>query len=107
MTFTYDVLHRLTRKAGTNTDTVTWAYSAPLLRTVTATSPITTETTYRHVLGQPDSIKTVMVGQTYWRRYRYRKTSQLASDTIAGGGIPWLARRYAYDTSTAVLASIT
>ncbi|HEX5387128.1 MAG TPA: RHS repeat-associated core domain-containing protein [Gemmatimonadales bacterium] len=107
ITLSYDALHRPTQKSGTNTDLVTWSYSAPSARFVTVASPVSTETTYLNVRGQADSAKTVTAGQTFWRRYRYRRTGQVVTDTISGGGIAnWQARQYAYDAKTALLKSI-
>lgn len=106
--YTYDAVHRPTQKSGTNTDLVTWAYSAASLRKVTATSPVSTDTTYLNVLGSPDSVKTVIAGQTFTRRYGYRGTGQLLTDNISGGGITtWQARAYAYDQPTGQLSRIT
>jgi RHS repeat-associated protein len=108
ITYTYDALHRPTQKSGTNTDLVTWTYAATSLRKVTAVDPVSTDTTYLSVTGQPDSVKTVMAGQTFLRRYRYRpNTGQLRSDSISGGGITtWQFRQFKYDSNTAVLTSI-
>lgn len=107
ITFTYDSVHRPTQKSGTNTDLLTWTYSPAAQRKVTATSPVATDTTYLSVQGNPDSVKTVMAGQVFKRRYWYRMTGQLIIDTISGGGIStWQARQYGYDAKTAVLDTL-
>ena len=107
ISYTYDAVHRPTQKSGTNTDLVTLTYAATNLRKVTAASPVSIDTTFFNVLGPPDSVKTVMAGQVFTHRYRYRKNGQLITDTILGGGIAtWQGRVYGYDSITAVLDTI-
>ena len=58
------------------------------------------------VRGQPDSVKTVMGGQTFWRRYTYTHPGYLGSTLVSGAGIAWVPRSYAYQNATATLDSI-
>jgi RHS repeat-associated protein len=107
ITYTYDAVHRLTQKAGTNTDTLTWTYGATATRKVTARSAVSSDTVYYNVLGTPDLLKTVMANQTFTRHYLYRVTGQPLADTVSGGGITsWQVRQYTYEQATALLASI-
>ncbi len=101
----YDALHRDTSKTGTNTDIDRWSYSTNGL-IVTATSPITTETSYFNVHGQPDSVVTLMAGQTFWRRYHYTSVGMLDSVAVSGGGIAFRSRKYVIDTTQFTVASI-
>lgn len=103
--FFYDALHRDTSKTGTNTDSDHWNYSTNGL-IVTATSPITTETSYFNVRGQPDSVMTLMAAQTFWRKYHYTSVGMLDSVTVSGGGIAFRSRKYVIDTTQFTVTSI-
>src|SRR6266567_996939 len=83
----------------------TWTFSTNG-RVITTTSPVDTETAYFNVFGQPDSVKTVMAGQAYWRRYRYATAGLLDSVDIAGGGIAFTSRKYVYNTDLGTLTAI-
>ncbi|HXL06772.1 MAG TPA: RHS repeat-associated core domain-containing protein [Gemmatimonadales bacterium] len=96
LNYTYDALHRKTGKTGVNTDAASWTYAANG-RVVTATSPITTETMYFNVRGQPDSTSTALATQTFWRRYHYSAIGLLDSLAVSGGGVAFRARKYTYD----------
>jgi len=100
--FVYDSLHRLTSRVGDLS--MSWAYQNHG-RIQTATSGVSTETAYLSALESPDSIRTVMAGQAYWRRYRYTQAGQLDSTDVSGAGITFLGRRYLYDTK-AILDTI-
>jgi RHS repeat-associated protein len=103
--FSYDVLHRLTSRAGSLTST--WTYTANSL-VVTATQPgVATVTTYPSVLGPPDSVRTVLNGYTYWQRYRYGMAG-LDSVYFAGSqdANHLTVRRYRYNATTGALDSI-
>ncbi len=105
--YAYDTLHRLIQKTGANTDSVTWSYGAAASRLIAIKSPVSTDSIYLSVLGEPDSVRTVIGGQTFLRRYLYRKTGQLVSDSVSGGTITtWQRRQYVYDSATAVLATM-
>ena len=105
MSFTYDALHRLKTKSGTNTDTDLWGYSVDG-RVDTSASPIATEITYRNVRGQVDSAKTLVGGQTFWRRYHFSSWGIEDTVVLTGGGIAFRPRSYSIDTTRFVLAGI-
>ncbi|MGH2669710.1 MAG: hypothetical protein ACRDH5_11460 [bacterium] len=74
---------------------------------MTAASPVSTETTYFNVRGQPDSVKTVIGGQTFWRRYSHNAPRYLAQTMVSGGTITsWQTRQYRYHMPTGSLAGI-
>lgn len=103
--FSYDVLHRLTSRAGSVTST--WTYTANS-RVVKDSQPgVATVTTYPSLLGAPDSVKTVLNGYTYWQRYRY---SSAGLDSVFFGGSQDVnhltGRRYRYNASSGALDSI-
>jgi len=101
----YDALHRDTSATGVNKAVDRWSYSSNGL-VVTATSLASSETVYLSVMGRPDSVSTALGGQTFWRRYHYTLSGMLDSMSVSGGGIPFRARVFAYDTTTWVLKSI-
>ena len=103
--YAHDALHRGTSKSGANTTSESWSYT-PDGRVITSTSPLATGTTYLSVLGRPDSVRTVMAGQTYWRRFRYTAAGLLDSVEITGGGIAFRARRYLYNTVLGTLTEV-
>jgi RHS repeat-associated protein len=104
ITYTYDALHRVTAKSGTNTTTESWTYSADA-RVLTSTDPLSTETVYLGISGRADSVKTVLAGQTYWRRYRWTAAGLL--DSVAPTGpLSFQARKYVWNTQTGTLAEI-
>jgi RHS repeat-associated protein len=105
ITFTYDSLHRRTGKSGTNTTTESWTYSSNN-RVLTGTAPLATETVYLGVSGRPDSAKTVMAGQTYWRRSRWTAAGLLDSVAPSGAGLTFQARKYVWNTTTGAVAEI-
>ncbi len=105
ITLTYDSLHRRTGKSGTNTATESWSYSSNGL-VLTGTAPLSTETAYLGVSGRADSVKTVMAGQTYWRRYRWTAAGLLDSVAPSGAGLSFQARKYVWNTTTAAVAEI-
>jgi len=105
ITYTYDALHRTTGKSGTNTTTESWTYSTDA-RVVTSTDPLSTETAYLGVSGRADSVKTVLAGQTYWRRYLWTGAGLLDSVTPSGAGLSFQARKYVWNTQTGALAEI-
>ena len=105
LAYSYDGVRRRIEKTGTNTTHETWSFSTDG-RVVTTTSPVDTETVYFNVFGQPDSVKTVMAGQTYWRRYRYTSAGLLDSVDVTGGGIAFRARKYVYNTDLGTLTAI-
>ena len=103
--FSYDVLHRLTSRAGSVTST--WTYTTNSL-VVTATQPnVATVTTYPSRLGPPDSVKTVINGKTYWQRYLYTSAG-LDSVHFTGSqdASHFMGRRYFYDASSGALSVI-
>ncbi len=91
--FAYDSLHRPTSRVGGLS--MSWTYQNHG-RIQSATSSVSSETTYLSAFGV-DSIRTVMAGQTFWRRYRYTLAGQLDSTDVSGAGITFLGRRYLYD----------
>ncbi len=103
--YTYDGVDRLTNKSGSNTSAESWNYSADR-RVVTATSPVSTETVYMNFAAAPDSVKTVVAGLTYWRRYRYTAAALLDSVDFAGSAVAFRARKYLYDPSFRALTQI-
>ena len=105
LSFAYDALHRDTSKTGANTDTDRRSYSTNGL-VVAATSPITTETAYLNVRGQPDSISTIMAGQTFWRRYHYTSIGLLDSIAVTGGTIAFRSRKYTYDPNYLTITGV-
>jgi len=101
----YDVLHRVTSRAGSLTST--WTYTVNSL-VVTATQPnVATVTTYPSLLGPPDSVKTVLNSKTYWQRYRYTSAG-LDSVFFTGSqdATHLTGRRYLYNATTGALDSI-
>jgi RHS repeat-associated protein len=105
ISYAYDSLHRDTSATGVNKSADRWSYSSNEL-VVTATSLASVETVYLSVMGRPDSISTALASQTFWRRYHYTVSGLLDSMTVSGGGIPFRARVFAYDTTASVLKSI-
>lgn len=103
--YAYDPLKRMTSKTGSNTSAESWSYSSNA-RVLAATSVADTETTYLNLAGAPDSVKTRIAGQTYWRRYHYTAAALLDSEDISGGGISFKARKYTYNTAFGVLTGI-
>jgi len=104
--YSYDVLHRMTSRAGSNTST--WTYIANSL-VVTETQPgVATVTTYPNLLGMLDSMKTVLNGYTYWQRYHY--TSAGLDSTYFTGSQDanhLTVRRYRYNPNSSALDSIS
>jgi RHS repeat-associated protein len=105
ISYTYDALHRVTSDSGTNKAAEHWTYASNGLL-MTSTSVVATETAYLNVVGRPDSMSTALAGQTFWRRYHYTVAGLLDSMAVSGGGIPFRARSFAYDTVTWALKSI-
>ncbi len=107
VSFAYDALHRDTSKTGANTDTLRWTYSANG-RVITSIDPVTTETAYLNVRGQPDSVKTAVAARTFTRIYRYTTRGLLDSVAVSAssGSLAFTARKYGYDTRTLALSSI-
>lgn len=103
--FTYDAVHRQLTRVGSAS--VSWSY-ANNGYTITATSPASTETTYLGIRGVTDSIKTVLAGQTYWRRYEYTDGKPLLdSVTVSGpGGMSFRGRKYLYNVPKGLLTTI-
>ena len=101
----YDVLHRMTSRAGSLT--TTWLYTANSL-VATATQPnVATVTTYPSLLGPPDSVKTVLNGNTYWQRYRYTSAGLDSVFFTGSQDVTHLTgRRYLYDANSGALATI-
>jgi RHS repeat-associated protein len=105
ISFTYDIVHRQLTKSGVNTDTDSWGYSLDG-RIDTSTSPIATEITYRNVRRQPDSVKTLLGGQTFWRRYHFNKWGIEDTVGISGGGVAFRSRVYTIDTTRFLLGGV-
>jgi RHS repeat-associated protein len=105
ISYSYDALHRMTSDSGTNKPAEHWTYGSSGLL-VTSASAVSTETAYLNVLGRADSSSTAIAGQTFWRRFHYTASGLIDTMTISGGGIPFRARTYAYDTTTWVLDTI-
>jgi len=103
--FSYDVLHRLTSRAGSLTST--WTYTANSLVVIATQPNVATVTTYPSLLGPPDSVKTVLNGKTYWQRYRYTSAG-IDSVYFTGSqdAIHLTGRRYRYNVNTGALDSI-
>jgi len=100
ISYTYDAIHRATSKSGDNTDTDRWTYSTTGL-VDSAIDPVSKEVDFQNVRGQPDSVKTILVDSTYWRRYYYDSLGQLDSLKVSGGGIAFGSpRTFAYDSKT-------
>ncbi len=100
----YDLLHRATSRTGSQA--VSWTYPANSL-VVTATSPVSTVTTYRGLLGMPDSIVTTLNGNTYKQRYR---STSAGLDSVFFTGSQDAAhltgRKYLYDAASGALTTI-
>jgi RHS repeat-associated protein len=103
--YSYDALHRITSDSGTNKPAEEWTYASNGLL-VTSTSVVATETAYLNVIGRPDSVSTLIAGQTFWRRFHYTVSGLVDSMAVSGGGIPFRARAYTYDTTTWALKTI-
>jgi len=103
----YDVLHRPTSKSGVNTPSESWQYTGQE-RVLTATSPVSTETTYLNLNGLPDSAKTTFTGlaATFTRSYSYTPAGLRNTLSITGGSLPFQARSYGYNTGLGVLSSL-
>lgn len=100
----YDSLHRTTSSIGSLS--MTWTYQNHGRVVIGAGGGVSTETAYLSVFGKPDSVKTLMAGQTYWRRYRYTSAGRIDSLVISGGGLTFLGRRYLYNSAKGVLSTI-
>jgi RHS repeat-associated protein len=105
LVYTYDALRRRIIKGGSNTSSESWSYSTNGL-VITTTSPVDTESVYFSVFGQPDSVKTKLANQTFWRRYRYTPAGLVDSVDITGGGISFKARKYLYNAGLGTLIGI-
>ncbi len=108
--FRYDALHRQVKKWGAQTATDSMVYSVDD-RVVTALSysmtPTFTESTYFDVAGRADSVRTVLHGWAFWRRFRYTAAGLLDSVwATTPPGATLLSRRYAYNTSRGTLDSL-
>jgi RHS repeat-associated protein len=100
----YDSLHRIS--SGVGDLSFTWTY-ANHGRIVTASGGgVSTETAFLNVFGSPDSVKTVMAGQTFWRRYGYTQSGKLDSVDVSGAGITFLGRKYLYNATKGILTGI-
>ena len=105
VTYTYDAGHRATTKAGTNTDTTTWGYSANH-RIMSATSPWAVDTQFVSTAGRLDSLRTRLGGQTFTQRFRYTTGGRLDSVEVVGGGVAFLARKYFWDAQSGAVNTI-
>jgi len=105
LTYGYDGLNRPTSKSGRNTASESWSYSTDR-RVLTNTSPVDTETVYLNVAGQPDSIRTKLAGQTYWRRYRYTTAGLRDSLDVSGGGIVFKSRKWIWNSAFGTLSEL-
>ncbi|MGH6690195.1 MAG: hypothetical protein ACREF4_05895, partial [Gammaproteobacteria bacterium] len=107
--FAYDALHRQVKKWGAQTATDSAQYSADD-RVVTSLgyglTPTLTETAYLGVAGRADSVRTVLNGWTFWRRFRYTAAGLVDSVWGSGPSGAFLNRRYAYNTSRGTLDSL-
>src|ERR1041384_6938255 len=99
---TYDNLHRVTSKVGTNT--LSYSYPNNGLQ-LTAASPVATDTINLNLLGQPTTSITWMAGQRYLRTYHYT-SSGLQDSLYVTGGVNLTTRGYGYDTDRGALTSI-
>jgi RHS repeat-associated protein len=102
VTMTYDNLHRVTSKVGTNT--LSYSYPNNGLQ-LTAASPVATDTINLNLLGQPTTSITWMAGQRYLRTYHYT-SSGLQDSLYVTGGVNLTTRGYGYDTDRGALTSI-
>lgn len=101
----YDALHRSTAKSGTNVDSISWRFSADG-RVDTSTTSVATTVNYLNIRGQLDSVKIIMAGQIFWKRYHYTTRGIQDSLRISGAGIAFRPRAYSVDTTRFVLAGI-
>jgi RHS repeat-associated protein len=103
---TYDALHRSRAHtpSGAPGDSLTYSGDA---RVITGYSAISTETQYLDPRFRPDSVRTVMGGRTFWRRYHYTgRFLDTMSATIDNGAFTFLQRLYAVTTSRGTLDSM-
>ncbi len=108
VTQTFDVLHRpLIRTGAGIADTLSYPDTLGLISV--AASGVARETTYRNARGQPDSVKTVMGGRTYWLRYAFRGNTNGVLDSVwatASAGATFLRRQYDYNLQQGTLDSL-
>ncbi|HEV8600685.1 MAG TPA: hypothetical protein VGQ69_15090, partial [Gemmatimonadales bacterium] len=103
--FGYEVLHRLTSRTGSVSSS--WTFTANSLVVTATQSGVATVTTYPSLLGPPDSVKSIVNGNTYWQRYRYTSAG-LDSVFFTGSqdASHLTGRRYLYNNSAGSLDSI-
>jgi RHS repeat-associated protein len=104
ITSAYDVLHRRTSKAGTNTSTETWAYPSDTV--VVATSFVAVDTLIANRHGQAMRGSTAIAGQVFSRRYVYTATGAIDSVIPSGGGFTFQARKYVWNQRRGTLTRI-
>jgi RHS repeat-associated protein len=100
----FDSLHRMTSRVGSLS--MSWTYQNHGRVVTGSGGGVSTETQYLSIFGSPDSAKTVMAGQTYWRRYGYTPAGRLDTLDVSGGGLSFVGRRYLYDVSKGTLSTI-
>jgi RHS repeat-associated protein len=108
VTSTYDVLHRRTNKAGTNTTSETWAY--PNDTVVVTKSPVAQDTVRDTVIvnrhGQVVRASTVLGSQVFSRRYVYSVDGAIDSVIPAGGGLTFQSRKYTWSRRRGTLTGV-
>ncbi|NUP57088.1 MAG: RHS repeat-associated core domain-containing protein [Gemmatimonadaceae bacterium] len=106
ITFTYDSLHRLTSKSGTNTTSDYYEYSSDG-RKIVARNAVSADSIYLATSGAVDSAVTVINGQRFRVGYRRNNINQVDSVGITGAGITFATRRYGWNRETGELDTMT
>ncbi|MGH7429362.1 MAG: hypothetical protein ACREJ4_13555 [Candidatus Methylomirabilaceae bacterium] len=73
---------------------------------LSGTSPVSVETAYLGVSARPDSVKTVLAGPVFMRRYTYSAAGLVDSVIPGGAGLAWTPRQYVYNAARGTLSGI-
>jgi RHS repeat-associated protein len=99
--YTYDALHRLRTKSGTNTTTDSLTYTADGRR-VGAWNAYSVVTRWTGTTGLVDSVHTAMAGRTFRQYYRHDNLGRLDSTWTDTTTLATLRRRYVYSPTGAL-----
>ena len=107
LSYTYDVLNRVTSKTGTNTTSDYYEYSSDGLKMV-ARNAISTDSIFFRKSGWVDSVVTRIGGRRFNRIYRPNNIQQLDSIRIAtDAGVTFADRHYGWNRETGELDTVT
>lgn len=107
ITYTYDALHRLTRKSGTNVVSASFSYDTVGLRTVMSNA-VETDIIVSDSTGWVTSVTADLGGQSFGRVFQHdsalRLTSSYMSTTTS---IPFVTRHLGYDHLVGTLDTLS